>query len=141
MKRVRKFLSLSSREKFLLVKAAMLVIAIRIGLTFLPFATLHNLVAKCPREKGIPNKKERPSIEQIAWSVRAAGYFVPKATCLVQALAIQAFLQREGFPAILQIGVTKGDKGELQAHAWVESQGKVLNGGLKVEQYKPLLYQ
>jgi hypothetical protein len=118
-----------------------LVLSIRVALSLLPFSTLQKLVGKAKRKQVNRGSKERFSLDQLAWSVRAASQCIPWATCLVQALAIQVLLFRQGLPATLQIGVTKGDKGELQAHAWVENQGKVLNGGLKVEQYKPLLYQ
>ena len=141
MRRVRKFLSLSLREKFLLMKAAILVFAIRVGLTLLPFSTLQKLLAKITKKNIDRDRQGRPSIDQLAWSVAAVSHFVPKATCLVQALAIQVLLLREGYPANLQIGVTKGDRGELQAHAWVENEGKVINVGSEVGQYEPLLFQ
>ncbi len=132
MRRVRKFLSLSLREKFLLMKAVILVLAIRVGLTLLPFSTLQKLLAKGTKKHIDQDHKGRPSIDQVAWSVAAASHCVPKATCLVQALAIQVLLLREGYPANLKIGVTKGDRGELQAHAWVESEGRILNGGSEI---------
>jgi hypothetical protein len=138
MRRVRKFLSLSLREKFLLMEAAMLVLAIRVGLTLLPFSTLQKLLAKITRKNTDSDRKGRLSIDQLAWSVAAASHCVPEATCLVQALAIQVLLLRQGYPANLQIGVTKGDRGELQAHAWVESQGKVINTDSEIDHYTPL---
>jgi hypothetical protein len=38
-------------------------------------------------------------------------------------------LARRGYPALLHIGVAKGKEGQFQAHAWVESEGKVVIGG------------
>jgi hypothetical protein len=37
--------------------------------------------------------------------------------------------------------VARGDRGEVQAHAWVETEGKVVIGGSAVElaRYTPLL--
>jgi hypothetical protein len=141
MRRVRKFLSLSVREKFLLVEAITLVSAVRVGLTLLPFSTLQKLLAKVTMNHIDLERKRRFSIDQLAWSVATASHCVPKATCLVQALAIQVLLLHEGYPADLQIGVTKGDRGELQAHAWVESQGKMINSGSEIGIYKPLNFQ
>jgi hypothetical protein len=33
-------------------------------------------------------------------------------------------------PASLRIGVSKGQRGDLQAHAWVESHGSIVIGNL-----------
>ena len=139
MRRVRKFLSLSLREKLLLVEAVILVLAIRVGLTLLPFSTLQKLLAKVTKKHIDQERKGRPSIDQMAWAVAAASHCIPKATCLTQALAIQILFMREGYPASVQIGVTKGDRGELQAHAWVESQGKTINTGSEINRYTPLI--
>jgi hypothetical protein len=37
-------------------------------------------------------------------------------------------LGRFGLPACLRIGVAKTKAGNLQAHAWVESEGKIVIG-------------
>jgi hypothetical protein len=34
-------------------------------------------------------------------------------------------------PRSLRIGVAKGEAGKLEAHAWVESQGRIVIGGLR----------
>jgi hypothetical protein len=59
-------------------------------------------------------------------------------TCLAQALAAQVLLTRRGYPALLRIGVAKGERQQLQAHAWVESEGKIVIGGSELERYTPL---
>ena len=125
MRRVRKFLSLSLREKILLLKAAILVCHIRLELTFLSFSSLQNLLTKTAKRQihSTPSPKYRFSVDQLAGSFAAVCHYVPKATCLIQALAIQVLLWQEGYPANLQIGARKDEEGRLQAHAWVESQG------------------
>ena len=139
MRRVRKFLSHSLREKFLLMETFILVLAIRVGLTLLPFSTLQKLLAKGTKNHIDQDRKGRPSLDQVAWSVAAASHCVPKATCLTQALALRVLLHQEGYPANLQIGVTRGNKEGLQAHAWVESRGRLLNGGSEIKRYTPLV--
>jgi hypothetical protein len=141
MRRVRKFLSLPLREKFLLMKAALLVLTIRVGLTLLPFSTLQKILPKVTKKCIDLERKRTFSIDQVAWSVAASSHCLPKATCLVQALAIQVLLLHEGYPANLQFGVTKGDRKELQAHAWVESEGRVIDNGSENGRYKPMLFQ
>ncbi|MSR22793.1 MAG: lasso peptide biosynthesis B2 protein [Gemmatimonadetes bacterium] len=60
--------------------------------------------------------------------VARAARVVPGATCLVQALAAEWPIRRGGAAASLRFGVAKGDGG-LDAHAWLESGGRVLLGG------------
>ena len=59
-------------------------------------------------------------------------------TRLNQALVTQMLLARRGYPALLHIGVAKGKEGQFQAHAWVESEGKVVIGGSGLECFTPL---
>jgi Transglutaminase-like superfamily len=60
--------------------------------------------------------------------VALASRYVPTATCLAQALAGQTLLAQQGEPAVLRIGVAKNEAGKLEAHAWVESQGRIVIG-------------
>jgi hypothetical protein len=78
-----------------------------------------------------------PSPERIAWAVEKVARIVPRTTCLTQALAVQALLSRIGYASQLSIGVAKDKKGQLVAHAWVKSQGKVVIGGSEFK-YTPL---
>jgi len=68
------------------------------------------------------------STDDLAWSVIAVGRRL-RSTCLVDALALQALLLLEGHDASLRIGVAKTDAGRLEAHAWLDSGGRVLVGG------------
>jgi hypothetical protein len=66
-----------------------------------------------------------------AWAAHAVGRrLLPKRPCLTQALVLQYLLLRRGDDAAeLHIGVSKTKKKGLQAHAWIERNGKVLIGG------------
>jgi len=80
-----------------------------------------------------------PTIERIAWAVRAAGRFIPGGTnCLVRALATQSMLGRYGHRSDLRIGVRKAADGGLAAHAWLESSGAVVIGEFELEHYVPM---
>jgi len=39
---------------------------------------------------------------------------------------------------VIHIGITKGGGERFLAHAWVESEGKVVIGGHEIERYTPL---
>jgi hypothetical protein len=76
--------------------------------------------------------------DRAARAVRRVSRVVPGATCLTQALAVQAFLERRGLPTRLHIGVR--DSGEaVRAHAWLDSQGMTVIGGAPSGQWTPLL--
>ena len=83
-----------------------------------------NLEGKTAVVFGVANKRS------IAWAIAVAQRVVPRATCLPQALAAEALLVHCGHPVELRIGVIKTDRGRLVAHAWVESAGRIVVGGL-----------
>jgi len=72
---------------------------------------------------------DRKSIRQVAWAVEAASRRIPGATCLTQGMATQVILGRLGQRSELRLGVTRKPDGQLEAHAWVESQGRIVSGG------------
>jgi hypothetical protein len=75
----------------------------------------------------LPNEADRRTIIGSArWVNTAARYPRPWAKCLQRSLALCLLLKRRGFNPQLKIGVRK-DNDELQAHAWVEYCGRVIN--------------
>src|SRR4051812_33357540 len=123
MNRLRKLLCISSADRWLLINSVLMLAMIRLGMRLLPFQTLYRLVAK--RQRAISNSRnaDQGSIKRVAWAVMIASRYVPASTCLTQALAAMLLLGKVGHPASLCIGVSKGEQGNIQAHAWVESRG------------------
>ena len=108
---------------------------IRIGLRLLPFQTLKQLLDSASKSRAA----NQFSSDRIAWAVTAASrYVLGDKPCLTQALAAQLLLKRRGYPASLRIGVARKEGGELQAHAWVESEDRVVVGGGELSRYTPL---
>ncbi|TCJ15480.1 lasso peptide biosynthesis B2 protein [Rubrobacter taiwanensis] len=137
-KRLRRLLRRPAAERRLLLKAALLLTATRLGLWLLPFQTLRDWLARLA-ETPFRKRDDRLSRESVVWAVETAGrYISPANTCLTQALATQVLLARRGYPALLHIGVVRGEGGRLEAHAWVESEGSVVIGGFELERYTPL---
>ncbi len=139
MELLRKFLLLPSTDRWLLIKAAFLLEAIKLGMRLLPFRALRYFLTRaadtCIRSK----HADYPSAKRIGWAVEAADHHTPGArTCLTQALATQVLLARCGYPALLYLGVSKGEQEEFQAHAWVESEGEVVIGGSEPGRYTTL---
>jgi Transglutaminase-like superfamily len=132
MRPLRRFFRLARSERWLLIKAALLLGLISIGLRLLPFQTLNQLLDSVSKSRGA----SQFSSDRIIWAVIAASRYVLGARpCLTQALAAQMLLKRQGYPASLRIGVARKERGELQAHAWVESEDRVVVGGGDLSEY------
>ena len=131
MKQILKFFRLSPTHRYLLVKSTFLLAVIRLGLFLLPLKRLLGLVGSVKHELTEVSSADNISSNQIAWSVELASRYVPFATCLTRALVVQMLFTRDGYPAHLCIGVAKSKEDRLEAHAWVESEGRIVTGGLK----------
>lgn len=132
MERVSKFLRLPVSDRRLLVKALVLVWAVRVGLWLLPFRMMRQLLARLGREPAGAQVESWSLVNRIGWAVRLASRYAPAATCLTQALVTKVMLSRQGYPASVRIGVARSETGQFQAHAWVESKGSVVFGGSEV---------
>ena len=74
--------------------------------------------SECPEE-----------VDRIIWALNTAGAMVlSEKPCLAIAMAAHWLLGRRGVPTDLRIGVARGGVGNLEAHAWVEQNGRVLIG-------------
>lgn len=130
MKRIHKFLQLSQREKVLLIYAFLVLATVTMGLWVFPWLTLQRLLLKPANWYSRFVNTRRPAALQIAWVVKVASSFIPKATCLPRALATQILLIQNTYPAELKIGIARGKDGKLGAHAWVTSEGNILIGSV-----------
>jgi Transglutaminase-like superfamily len=126
---LRKYLCLPPTDRRFLVKSAWLLGVVRLGLWLLPFQHLRRLLARMAGETTPLHGVDQTSIERVSWAVAVASHYIPGATCLTQALATQVLLGQQGHAATLRIGVARGERGQFQAHAWVEYQGRVMIGG------------
>ncbi|MGH9503143.1 MAG: lasso peptide biosynthesis B2 protein [Terriglobales bacterium] len=124
------------REIPILLRAAAWVCLARVALWTVPFVKLRRAVAALARVRIPPTS--RYSADELGWAVRAISRHVPHATCLTQALVLHILLRREGLPSRIQIGVSK-DAGRFDAHAWVESQGRVVIGDSGLQRYTPMV--
>jgi hypothetical protein len=139
MRRLRKFLSLSGIERRLLLSALFVTAGVRLGLWLLPFQTLRRLLSRRTQRAVAQRAREEPAPERITWAVRAASRYVPRATCLTQALAAWTLLTRNGYAAHVLFGVAKDRAKRLEAHSWLECQGRVLIGESNLSRYTPLI--
>lgn len=69
-------------------------------------------------------------IDRVAFAIPRMGARVPwHATCLVQAIAARHWLAREGIPSSIIFGARPHPGGAIDAHAWLEAEGRVVVGG------------
>src|SRR5882762_1074593 len=97
-------------------------------MSVIPFRVLLRLLRSW-RERQ-PN---RPALDtgrakRALWAIRVISPHVPGITCLTQALAALTLLGHFGQTASLRFGIAKQEGGDLTAHAWVETEGKIVMG-------------
>jgi transglutaminase superfamily protein len=115
----------------LLVRAGWEVVIARIELTCLPF---HRVRSRSTRRVRVSEHSPR----RIGWAVQVASRFVPRATCLTQAIAAKRLLERNGFECELRLGVARTDDGLIRAHAWIERGEEIVVGGFPAERFTAL---
>lgn len=129
-----RFRRLSPAKRRLLLAALARVGLARLALWAGPLPRARALVGQL---KGRARPEFSP--EHLAWAVRVSSRCVPRATCLVQAVALGAMLAQNGEASQLVIGVALQENGTFGAHAWVEWQGRTLIGETASPQFQQLL--
>jgi hypothetical protein len=141
MRRLRRFLRLRLSDQCLLVEAALLLSLVRLGLRVLSFRTLWRLFTRLSGRAPSAGAALCQA-DRITWAVSVTSpYVLGVRPCLAQALAAQLLLGRRGLPALLRVGVARVGRGPVHAHAWMETDGRVVTGGPRseLERYTPLL--
>jgi hypothetical protein len=109
-----RFLALPFYLKGLLLCSWALAFAVRVGLYILPYRWLSKLPT-----------------EQVVWAIKTSSRFVPKATCLTQSITAATILNYKGHHTNVILGVVNNSLDSFEAHAWVESDGKIIIGKVK----------
>lgn len=142
MNRLHRFLGLSSDRRRLLVAGGFVVFFVRILLWILPFKRLVWLIERTALRSArlAPVHLAEARNREIAWAITTAARYAPRSRCLTQALAAQWLFAWFGSPTLLRIGVAKATDKALVAHAWLESEGRVILGeeALEAEEFAVL---
>jgi len=139
--RWRKAFELSFSEWLLILRAALWLGLIEIGLRVLRFNTLiEKLDQQRPPDKALVVPPR--SAERFAYCVELASRLYPlEPTCLKKGLVLFALLTRKGLHVQLWIGAAKSNTepgAPIDYHAWLEHEGKVILGAANRERYIPL---
>jgi hypothetical protein len=127
-KKIRALSRLPAADRRLLVRAALWLPAVDLGLRTLGFTRVRRLLARgASPAAGAAAPAERPGqAERLAWIVAAAArHHLYPVKCLTRSLVLWHLLARRGIAADLRIGVHP-ESGSLRAHAWVEHRGRLL---------------
>lgn len=125
-KEAKQFLTLPADERAVLLRALWTLAVARVAIWMLPFRTVRRLLT--PKPGGRTDARITPG--RVHWAVQQAQRVIPDATCLPQALTAEALLVRGGRPVLLRIGVMKKPDGRIIAHAWAESDQRIIVGDL-----------
>jgi hypothetical protein len=134
MRLLKRFRHLPKQERSLILQAVLAMLAVRLTLALLSVPAVQRLAVRIGWRS-----KDPLSAQRIVWAIRSVARFVPRSTCLVQALAAQSLLIRHGYRPCLTIGVTKDECSGFGAHAWVTCGDEVLIGGQERGNYTALL--
>jgi hypothetical protein len=122
---------LSNFERRLFWKSLFLLPFIHIGLSLIGYSRLCKMIEKITPLKPIRQQKidfeindQAFQISQMVSIAARNGFF--RATCLRRSLLIWWFLRRQGIDSKIRFGV-RTLKGQLEAHAWVEINTKVIS--------------
>jgi hypothetical protein len=106
----------------LLLETLLVVPLVRVALTLLPFRFVQRMV-----DRARPRSRSQVSQDQIARTVISVASRVPGASCLTQVVSAALLSARHGHRSTMRLGVTR-TAGKLVAHAWLESDGRVILG-------------
>jgi hypothetical protein len=139
LQRIKKFGELSWNEQLLFSEAYFLQLTIGLLLKIIPFRWIPKLFSnkaqdtrfkvQGPRnpEPGIRNpehgtwNQEPGTLALIKTATQRVSRISPwKNKCLVSSLAARRMLNRRKIQSQLSLGVAKGEKGEMIAHAWLK---------------------
>jgi hypothetical protein len=140
--RIWKLITLDWRRKKLFVQAYFLTGYVRYSLSRKPFKELvadlklHRDAVSLPPLEGNSAEIARA----VGWAVRTAANFTPwNSTCLVQVLAAQRMLQKNGIAGVFYLGAVNGGEVEesptFMAHAWLKCADEFITGETGHQQY------
>jgi hypothetical protein len=107
-----------------LSEALLLLMFVRIGLRTASYARLRAWLERV----AVVRARTPSSVSDVTWAVGAVGRRISGTTCLAEALAAYTMLRRRGHEPLLRIGVRQSDHSLLEAHAWVECDGRIVMG-------------
>lgn len=127
MSAIVSFIKLPTQEKWVAIDSFFWVITMRLMIWILPFHSLQKRVQKIVSNYSYSKSNSLISMKLIKIMIIVASRYVPRATCLVQAMAGYILFSKYGYTTSIKIGVL-AEEGEFEAHAWLEKENCVVLG-------------
>ncbi len=143
MTNLGKVLEFSARDRRLFLQSLLLLPAIHAALFLFGYSRLQRALETLLRLKRDEVSLSRQEILQEGQRIAdvieiAARHGIYHATCLRRSLLAWLFLRMEGIPSKICFGVRLVDQ-KLEAHAWVEYRGTIVNDSPEIcARYQPL---
>ncbi len=133
-RKLRRFGKLSPADRWLFLRAICALAMARMQLATLPFERLSARLSDGDVQGVAHPDPEFP--QRVAFAVRSAAANVPwDATCLPQAIAARALLQRHGYRPTIHLGVERLGDDALAGHAWLTCGDAIVLGGENLGRY------
>lgn len=136
---LRGFLRRSAGERRALLRVFLLSLAVEVGLRSLSLRRLTRLlgVRLAPEERAVGESIPSPDETRLVGAAeRIFNHWRPGRNCLRRSLVLARLLRRHS--PVVQIGVARGTRGELRAHAWVEVDGEPVSPQGGEESFRPI---
>lgn len=140
MRRLRRFFELSPVRRRLLLETTLLLVTSR---TVLAVGSIHTTGRVLDRIVPVLDRLldgPTTALADLTWALETADRLVPgTGTCLQVALVGDHLLATHGYDATLRIGVATDERGQFEAHAWLERDERVVVGDLPdISRFRPL---
>jgi len=132
MGRLRKFWSLTRREKLFLFEACILLLLSKLSVNTIAFKRIDGFLRAYwndhPRARIARPDDMKNDINLINLSLSRGANVLPwNSLCLCRSIAGLIMLRRRGIPAALLAGVKSLEDSSLHAHAWIRAGDGVVN--------------
>jgi hypothetical protein len=126
----RNFCQIPWLSRGIVLESLVLLLVVNSSLRFFGFSLTTQWLNRLATSPARPNRGSQVVLLGVQLATRwirvLASEGIYRSTCLSQCLTFRSILECHGIEANLHIGVRKS-KGELDAHAWIECAGIVLN--------------
>jgi len=131
MRELAKLRALTFAEWRLLAWSLLATPIVTSSLALFGYRRTHAALSRWPRPRPRSFADEAARLVRATSAARmvaiVAGSGPIRATCLRRSLLLWWLLRRDGIETVVKVGVQRGERGALDAHAWVEYRGGPLN--------------
>jgi len=121
----RRFVTLPASKKLVLTHTVVVVLILHVAVSLFSLQQILHMLRRLSTPKP---RQRRFKIDDVLYASAAISRRLSFVTCLVNGLAGQYLLARNGYHPTLHIGVKKEVDKALAAHAWVTIDQKVVIG-------------